>query len=348
MLSTSLILLVLVAVTYGPGLVRLAAIATDGREPVTPPFWPKGETSLHFTHVIKGFKLPREEEEENYHFVVQTEPPMLDESDEAPPIPSRAFVSWPSVLRPMKRKHHNCVETWTRCAGIDQVVLLTDDFMDALVHRHFSSLEDAYRMLPKPIMRVDLARLLALYYYGGVYVDMDICLWCERRNRAIETITRLRNDSRAKFPNTRPLGVSNDLMMAPPRHPFVWRVIDRLVVEARLGPLGLGSYWDVMCGTGPSLLSLLLWAYPGDDVVRLDRYGALPDSSLPLVRHTLGKSWQESDGIVLVSLYDSLRTLWWTWIPIALAAGCLGGVVLASQRVLAAMGSHRAAALKTV
>ena len=52
--------------------------------------------------------------------------------------------------------------------------LWTEASIRALLKKYPHYYEDLYDSFPQPIMRVDLARLLILYEYGGLYLDLDL------------------------------------------------------------------------------------------------------------------------------------------------------------------------------
>ena len=65
-------------------------------------------------------------------------------------------------------------ESWMRLHPDWEYRLWTDADNDALVEDEFSSLLNLYRSLPRAIHRADFARVLYLWRFGGLYVDLDI------------------------------------------------------------------------------------------------------------------------------------------------------------------------------
>jgi hypothetical protein len=65
-------------------------------------------------------------------------------------------------------------ESWKRLHPDWEYRLWTDADNDALVEDEFPSLLDLYRSLPRAIHRADFARILYLWRFGGLYVDLDI------------------------------------------------------------------------------------------------------------------------------------------------------------------------------
>lgn len=72
---------------------------------------------------------------------------------------------------------------------------------------------------PDQIQRVDAARYMILYHFGGLYSDLDV--------ECLRTFDALRV-RRVVLPKARPVGFSNDLMMCVPGHPLFAELIDNL------------------------------------------------------------------------------------------------------------------------
>jgi mannosyltransferase OCH1-like enzyme len=224
------------------------------------------------------------------------------------PIPPLVFVSWPNLEKQLSITQYYCVESWKRCSNMRNMILLTDEFNDALVAKFTPQFVDAYQSYEQNIMRVDFARLLALWLFGGVYADADICLFCEPELHAASNVSKLRSTNELKIPNTLPFGVSNDFIIAPPRHPFLWYAMERMAALQRDGPLHLGPFLEVLIGTGPTMLSALLWHYPvvnQNDQQQFGKIIRLHDYGGGFVRHShAGKSWHRSDGTRLTYLFE--------------------------------------------
>jgi Glycosyltransferase sugar-binding region containing DXD motif len=123
-----------------------------------------------------------------------------------------------------------CQESWKRLNPSWEYRLWTDADNDALVRDEFPSLLDLYRSLPRAIHRADFARVLYLWRFGGLYVDLDIealrsadellddhsCLLsCEPKIHA----ERLRGAEKI---------VCNAAMASAPDHPFWENVIEEI------------------------------------------------------------------------------------------------------------------------
>jgi len=97
--------------------------------------------------------------------------------------------------------------------------LWTDKDARRLIEKEFPCLLSTFDLYPYDIQRADVIRLIVLYVYGGIYLDLDII--------CLKSLDQLR---RYKFvlPRTRPVGLSNDFIIAEPKHPFLLQVLNDL------------------------------------------------------------------------------------------------------------------------
>jgi inositol phosphorylceramide mannosyltransferase catalytic subunit len=95
----------------------------------------------------------------------------------------------------------------------------TDESARKLIQSSFPKLLSTYDSYPYDIQRADVIRLIVLYVFGGVYLDLDIiCLQSVDFLRSFDMV----------LPRTRPIGLSNDFIMSKPRHPFLLQAINNL------------------------------------------------------------------------------------------------------------------------
>lgn len=80
--------------------------------------------------------------------------------------------SWKSATLPSGSIAAFCA-SWPRYHSGALHVLWTDEDNLRLVHRHYPQHEELYRGLQLDVMRSDVARLMYLHQYGGLYADMD-------------------------------------------------------------------------------------------------------------------------------------------------------------------------------
>lgn len=100
-----------------------------------------------------------------------------------------------------------------------QIILWTDQMARDFIAQHYPAYLANFDSYPYTIQKADALRYFILHHYGGVYMDLDV--GCRR------DFDELRQFA-AVFPKTDPWGVSNDMMMSSPKHPFLQQIIDNL------------------------------------------------------------------------------------------------------------------------
>lgn len=97
--------------------------------------------------------------------------------------------------------------------------LWTDSDGRRLIEKEFPCLLATFDSYPYAIQRADVIRLIVLYVYGGIYLDLDIiCLKSLDQLRAYKFV----------LPKTKPVGLSNDFIIAQPKHPFLLQILNNL------------------------------------------------------------------------------------------------------------------------
>jgi hypothetical protein len=86
-------------------------------------------------------------------------------------IPKRLFMTWKA--KALNPQAYDLWEEWgVRERLLDRVVL--DDAECARLAEIFPDLKPRYDGLPLNVMRADICRVLAIYYFGGLYKDVDV------------------------------------------------------------------------------------------------------------------------------------------------------------------------------
>jgi mannosyltransferase OCH1-like enzyme len=97
--------------------------------------------------------------------------------------------------------------------------LWTDESARSLIKKEFPCLLSTFDSYPYAIQRADVIRLVVSYVFGGIYLDLDIiCLRSLDRLRAYSFV----------LPRTMPFGLSNDFIIAEPKHSFLLQVLNDL------------------------------------------------------------------------------------------------------------------------
>ncbi|KZO98031.1 glycosyltransferase family 32 protein [Calocera viscosa TUFC12733] len=183
-----------------------------------------------------------------------------------------------------------------------EYMLWTDASSREFIAEHYPWFLDTFDGYPYVIQRADTIRYFVLYHYGGTYLDLDV--GCLRRLDPLLTHPVI-------LPKTIPVGMSNDLMLTAPHHPFFRRAIDSL---QSFDHNWIMNYPTVMFSTGPMFISAIYGLYtsatgyprtPEDEVRVLPKslYGknAKPgEAPHAFFAHYYGSSWHSDDaGLVL-------------------------------------------------
>ncbi|CAF0778515.1 unnamed protein product [Rotaria sordida] len=173
--------------------------------------------------------------------------------------------------------------------------LWTDKDARRLIEKEFPCLLSTYDSYSYDIQRADIIRLIALYIYGGIYLDLDIiCLKSFDQLRTYKFV----------LPKTMPVGLSNDFILAAPKHPFLLQVLNDLPKYNRNY---LTKYATVMFSTGPMFLTHEASYYRNRfsiSVLSEELYGKYThNSSRSLFRHLKASSWHGNDAAIVKWIY---------------------------------------------
>eukprot|EP00730_Choanoeca_flexa_P015433 TRINITY_DN7087_c0_g1_i2.p2 TRINITY_DN7087_c0_g1~~TRINITY_DN7087_c0_g1_i2.p2 ORF type:complete len:390 (+),score=44.08 TRINITY_DN7087_c0_g1_i2:35-1204(+) len=124
--------------------------------------------------------------------------------------------SWRAASKEWQQRHRGC-----------KYVFWSDRRLRRLIARYYAWFLSTYDGYPRVIQRVDAARYFILHAYGGLYADLDI-----RPRTSLQRVIE-NAQSRFAFDYGMGLGVSNDLMVAGPGHPFATHLLTRLRPHAR-------------------------------------------------------------------------------------------------------------------
>jgi hypothetical protein len=187
----------------------------------------------------------------------------------------------------------------------------------------FLAMFDGYEY---PIQRADAIRYFILHHFGGVYMDLDI--GCKRRLDPL-----ISGDWDVLLPRTKPVGVSNDLIFAAKRHPFMEATIHGLIAfDHRY----VTNYPTVMFSTGPMFLSAQYGLYssahpltpvhprPQIRILPKSLYGknAKPDEAPhSFFAHYYGSSWHSDDAGFITFLGTSGKLLMYAGMAVFVFGG---------------------------
>lgn len=185
-----------------------------------------------------------------------------------------------------------------------EFMLWTDRSARDFVAEHYAWFLDHYDNYRHPIQRVDAARYFLIYHFGGVYLDLDV--GCRM---PLDLITS--QGWGGVLPVTSPSGLSNDVLMFAPRHPFMKEVIDGLAAADRSWGVG---YLTVMATAGPVYLSnkYARWldAHGGDqeDIIMLPAH-LYANTLKSFFFHLPGDTWHEADAVVFLFIAEHIKAI---------------------------------------
>jgi mannosyltransferase OCH1-like enzyme len=90
----------------------------------------------------------------------------------------------------------------------------------------FPQYKDIFNGFPYKIQQIDFFRYLAIYHFGGIYLDLDMDIY-----RCLDVF---QNKTVCSFPIenydiTQNMLIGNYAFYAPKGHPFIWHIIDTIV-----------------------------------------------------------------------------------------------------------------------
>lgn len=149
-------------------------------------------------------------------------------------------------------------------------LFFTDEDILEFVSNKMPQYQETFSKLPHKIQQLDFFRYLAVYYYGGIYLDMDVLieqslqgLYNEPEICKFAIESENNNDIYFKKQDVNFI-VGNYAFYAPAKHPFIKEIIDN-VVNPRLTDLDIHEVTKtngdsdeqvyVYCTTGPVLVT---------------------------------------------------------------------------------------------
>jgi len=236
-------------------------------------------------------------------------------------------------------------------AGAYEHKLWTDKDILMFIAESYPAFLSTFESYQYNIERVDAARYFILLHFGGVYLDLDV-----GARRSLDNLRRfdgLNTPRRTNLilPLTKPLGVSNDFIMASKQHPFMRFVTQRLTAKSHYRPASLLTPWrlpffSVLWSTGPLFLSEALYDYLASSEGYANRHEcaflSTKDYTRKLFYHLPGSSWLGWDGKMLLFLWYEMLPFGWRLLEYAFfAAFVLLGLVLLGRRMQASSRQQR-------
>ena len=198
-------------------------------------------------------------------------------------------------------------ESWKRYHPDWEYRFWTDEDIDSLVHERAPDLAPLYDAYPNQIQRVDAARYVILREFGGLYADLDLeCLKPFDELLGAEMV----------LPRTTPFGLSGQLMLSRPGHPFFGFAVRALhAAFKKWYRWFLPRHLKILASTGPLFVTECVQAYKADNggveglrVMSLDEHGhGDPDEAF--IHNHRGKTWAGVDTLFFNLVHDNWKVL---------------------------------------
>lgn len=134
-------------------------------------------------------------------------------------IPKLIHQTWKNDMMPSRWKLY--FDGWSKHHPDCVHVLWTDEDNENLVKTRGAEFLDSYNWLALMIQKTDFVRLMYLYFYGGIYTDLDY----ECFDNVFSHLPQLNGVMLVESPLTFTEITQNSLMVAEPGHPYVYSAL---------------------------------------------------------------------------------------------------------------------------
>lgn len=171
--------------------------------------------------------------------------------------------------------------------------LWTDEDLYNLAKDFFPQFLPLFERYPEQIQRVDIARYMILYQFGGLYSDIDIV--CQKPLRSLFNHTVVLPETARS--RSEKIYLSNDFMLSAPQHPFFKFVLEGAEhAYKRWHWPWIPHHFRILLTTGSLFLTHRYHAYVDKKEIYIlppALYGK--DETNRLVDHIPGNSWVKMD-----------------------------------------------------
>ena len=164
-------------------------------------------------------------------------------------IPKIIHQTAPKDTNKWHKSWKKCQKSWKRKFPNFKYIMWTDEDLDNLVKKDFPFYYKIYKNYNRNIKRIDIARYMILFKYGGIYADMDFeCLnnFYDNLNHNKVNLVESPYEHNETF--------QNSLMASKPGNPYWLFVLDFGKKNKDLK--------NILSSTGPRLLDEVYFYYP--------------------------------------------------------------------------------------
>ena len=152
---------------------------------------------------------------------------------------SSLIFKGPNIIQTWKdnnlpKKYKLLVDNVIKLNPYSNYMFFTDKDIDKFIKNKYPQYLKIFYNLPFTIQKIDFFRYLAVYYFGGVYLDLDILLF--------KSVKNVSNDNKAVFPLE--FSKNSDIILqkqgfnglignyafySPKEHPFLEKIINNII-----------------------------------------------------------------------------------------------------------------------
>ncbi len=154
----------------------------------------------------------------------------------------------------MPEVFQDCVDTSLSANPEFNLIFMDDAETRRLIADHFPHFRDLYDRVRVPAARADIARLLALYHHGGIYIDISMAFRVAFRSLLGEdnALFLVRRDDAAVYRGRTHLAhLVNGIMAAAPGSDLILKCLQRIYYNISEGFIN----YSVNVATGPNVIT---------------------------------------------------------------------------------------------
>lgn len=183
-------------------------------------------------------------------------------------------------------------------------LFFTDQTIEKFLSENYPEYYETYLKLPVKIQKIDFFRYIAVYHYGGFYMDLDVnglkSFDTLLNKKCIFPIDEIITKKRCENKRFKPFCDRNNYFLlgqysfaAVPHHPFIKILIDTIHVKLNeyIKIVDLKSHNYVYQTTGPDFVTDLYIKYPNKDEITIldnDKYQHFGDYA----KHNYFGTWK--------------------------------------------------------
>jgi mannosyltransferase OCH1-like enzyme len=178
--------------------------------------------------------------------------------EESSMIPKIIHLTWKSKKIP--KKYRSYLKSIIRFHANWDIKIWTDRSMYQLVIENYPKYQKPYNSYSNMIQRCDFFRLLVVYHFGGVYLDLDMQI-IKSLNELDESIEIffpcekiMDQESLIRHNNRDSVRIGNYAFGSIPKHPFLEYLLDKFILP-QFKDRPILSEDDILESTGPGIIT---------------------------------------------------------------------------------------------